>query len=440
MILGDDSRLKKRWRRRRIVMGCLGFFLTVLTLVSWGLELFKEDERYSTVVARETMEDRTDKEVGISQEDFNRRDLMVSTVPPPLSAGSHRAEAALQVDHRPGLDPEGLRKPEVSVRSSGSDQSNPSDEHRWVRLGSIGAVPPEFMQSIAARISQPPDSVAGEQEPEPYSNPHVNSPALPDEMFDTVMLIGADASGKLADSILLGLFPEDGSPPALVSIPRDLYLPNPCTKDYRRVNASLWGCRDGVSGPELLAVMVEDFTGVAVDHYVLIDFEGFVEVVDELGGVEICFEFPTHDRDASLDIPEAGCLVADGATALAYARSRKARQLVDGEWRSAWSSDTVRQRHQREILLDVAANLKEASLVDLVGSFQSLAHAFRLDSGWSVAEALEWAWRYRDLDLSTVTHLVVAVDSHQTPYGELVVVPARPFNETLSQWWGEAAR
>ena len=259
-------------------------------------------------------------------------------------------------------------------------------------------------------------------------------------MFDTVMLIGADASGRLADSIVLALFPEDGSAAALVSIPRDLYLPNPCTKDYRRVNASLWGCRGGVSGPELLAVVVEDFTGVAVDHYVRIEFEGFVEVVDGLGGVEICFEYPTHDLNASLDIPEAGCVSADGATALAYARSRNARQLVDGEWRSglvfghrppaAPAGDTGGTGLQSARCLSSRSG----------GVLPEPCACFRLDSGWSVAEAVGWAWRYRDFDLSTVRHLVVPVDDHQTPFGELVTVPTQPFNQTLSRWWEAAGR
>ena len=436
---GDETGLTRRSQRRRVVMGCLGFALTVLTLVVWGLEGFKEEERYSTVDAREAMNNRTVNEVDLSRVDFDNRGWLVSTVPPPIARGDDPPRLWLEVTN--GSDTGmGLGKPAGSHRPPQAGPGAPGVEAGRPSPWKAGAGPPESWPGSPASPSEPSDPGTREDAPPPYSNPHVTSPALPDEMFDTVMLIGADASGKLADSIVLGLLPADGSAAALVSIPRDLYLPNPCTKDYRRVNAGLWGCRGGVSGPELLAVVVEDFTGVAVDHYVRIDFEGFVEVVDGLGGVEICFDHPTRDRNASLDIPQAGCLSADGATALAYARSRNARQLVDGEWQSAWSSDTVRQRHQRQILLELAATLRDASLTDLAASFQSLSHAFRLDSGWSVTEAVKWAWRYRDLDLSTVTHLMVAVEDYQTPYGESVIVPTRPFNQILSQWWEEAAR
>ena len=440
MISGGENGFRRRWKRRRIILGGLGFVLTVLTMVSWGLEAFKEEERYSTVDARETMHSRTANEVDLSRVDFANQDRLVSTVPPPVRDGDHPPQGWLEVAVQSDPEMEGLGKPAGSPRPPEADPvastAGSGRPSAWI----AGEGPPESWAGGRATTSEPSAPGAKEEEPPPYANPHASSPALPDEMFDTVMLIGADASGRLADSIVLALFPEDGSAAALVSIPRDLYLPNPCTKDYRRVNASLWGCRGGVSGPELLAVVVEDFTGVAVDHYVRIEFEGFVEVVDGLGGVEICFEYPTHDLNASLDIPEAGCVSADGATALAYARSRNARQLVDGEWRSAWSSDTVRQRHQREILVELASSLRDASLADLAASFQSLAHAFRLDSGWSVAEAVGWAWRYRDFDLSTVRHLVVPVDDHQTPFGELVTVPTQPFNQTLSRWWEAAGR
>lgn len=435
----EEDGFRRRWRRRRIIMGGFGFVLTVLTLVSWGLETFKEEERYSTVDARETMNSRTLNEVDLSREDFDNQDRLVSTVPPPVPSADSPPQGWLEVSKQSDTGMEGLGKPEGSPRPA-EDPSASIAETARPSAWPAGEGPPESWPTHGGWAPEPSVPGAKEEETPPYTNPHVSSPALPDEMFDTVMLIGADASGKLADAIVLGLFPEDGSAAALVSIPRDLYLPNPCTEDYRRVNAGLWGCRGGVSGPELLAVVVEDFTGVVVDHYVRIDFDGFVEVVDGLGGVEICFDYPTHDPNASLDIPEAGCVSADGATALAYARSRNARQLVDGEWRSAWSSDTVRQRHQREILVKLASGLRDASLADLAASFQSLAHAFRLDSGWSVTEAVGWAWRYRDFDPSTVRHLVVPVDDHLTPFGELVTVPTQPFNQTLSRWWEAAAR
>lgn len=273
--------------------------------------------------------------------------------------------------------------------------------------------------------------------PEPVA--HARSAIrLPDEMFDTVLMMGADASGYLADSIILTLFPEGGFAPAMVSIPRDLYLFNFCSEDFRRVNANLGGCTGYASGPELLALAVEDFTGVTVDHFARIDFEGFVELVNGLGGVEICFEYPTRDEKAHLDIAEPGCYT-DGNTALAYARSRNARQLVDGEWQRAWSSDFSRQKHQRELLLKLADSLKSSPRMELLLTLQDLSHTLRLDRGWSVAEALDMALAYRDLEASSVAQLRIPVEDYVSPAGAQVLVPTQSFRDTLSQWWEPAA-
>ena len=317
-----------------------------------------------------------------------------------------------------------------------------------VQEGQVDAEPVEGAVTPAPRAPAEPaqDEVEGEpaepppaedQEPEPVT--YARSPTrLPDRMFDTVLMMGADASGYLADSIILALFPEGGAAPAMVSIPRDLYLYNYCSEDYRRVNANLGGCAGYASGPELLALAVEDFTGVAVDHFARIDFEGFVELVDGLGGVEVCFEYPTRDEKAMLDIAEPGCY-SDGKTALAYARSRNARQLVDGEWRLAWSSDFARQRHQRELLLKLAGGLRSASRMDLLLVLQDLSHTLRLDRGWSVTEALDMALAYRDMDPSAVTQLNIPVEDYRSPAGAQVLVPTQGFRELLSGWWGPAA-
>lgn len=297
--------------------------------------------------------------------------------------------------------------------------------------------PEEVQEPVVVPEEEGPEEESEEAPPEPVLFAR-SSVELPDGMFDTVLMMGADATGFLADSIILALFPEGNAPPAMVSIPRDLYLYNFCSEDFRRVNANLGGCTGYANGPELLALTIEDFTGVKVDHFARVDFEGFVELVDGLGGVETCFEYPTRDEKAHLDVAEAGCY-RDGATALAYARSRNALQLVDGEWQQAWSSDFSRQAHQRELLLKLAGGLRNSSRIELLGSLQNLSHTLRLDRGWSVAEAVDWALRYRDLSPSQVAQLRIPVEDYRSPAGAQVLVPTRAFNEVLSEWWAPGA-
>ena len=369
----------------------LGVVAFVLTLVVLLFQSFKDDEPHDPAQARTELEERTPEEVGESREIVDELEETLSAPPEPL--------------------PE--EEPAVVEESTEPEEEEPPTE--------------------------PPEEEAEAEAEDPISIPAAHSPALPDGMFDAVMLVGADASGYLADSIILALFPEDGSAPALVSIPRDLYLYNFCSEDYRRVNANLGGCTGYANGPELLSLAIGEFTGVEVDHYVRVNFEGFVELVDGLGGVQICFEYPTYDEKAGLDVPEPSCRT-DGATALAYARSRNATQLVDGEWRQAWSSDFSRQQHQRELLLKLAGQLRNSSLAALASSLQNLSHTFRLDRGWSIAEAVEGLWRYRSLDPSQVTQLRIPVQDYRTSEGAQVLLPTETFNAVLSRWWGPAKR
>jgi hypothetical protein len=113
------------------------------------------------------------------------------------------------------------------------------------------------------------------------------------EAVEAFLIVGSDQRAEIgvsrrADVILLFIIPAGDGNPILVSIPRDLYLPNPCTGTMSRVNANLNGCGDFANGPEQLAVAVEDFTGIEIDNFVVFDFDGFRAIIDRVGGVEVC--------------------------------------------------------------------------------------------------------------------------------------------------------
>jgi len=274
----------------------------------------------------------------------------------------------------------------------------------------------------------------------PYTNPAAVSPPLPDGMFDAYLLIGADESGRLADAIILVLEPTDGSATFMVSLPRDLYIPNPCAGRYSRINANLGGCRGVAGGTTLLSWAVETYTGIKVDHFALVNFAGFAAVVDAVGGVPLCFDYPTRDDKSGLNVA-AGCQTADGATALAWVRSRRTEQLVDDVWVSLGASDFTRQRREQDLLFLVASRLNSFSSL---GSFQavvdSVAGSVRLDSAMSFAGAVGLAWEHRGLTASQVTRLSIPVENYRTGSGALVLVPTRSFNAVLSAAYPPAAR
>jgi LCP family protein required for cell wall assembly len=137
--------------------------------------------------------------------------------------------------------------------------------------------------------------------------------------------------GRRTDTIML--LHTGSGPNLLMSIPRDSIVPIPGV-GKTKINAAY-----AYGGPELLVQTIENNTGIRIDDYVEIGFGGFVQVVDAVGGIEICPEQAMNDPQANLKI-EAGCQQVDGVTALGYARSRKTSAL----------GDIDRARHQREVV------------------------------------------------------------------------------------------
>ena len=273
-----------------------------------------------------------------------------------------------------------------------------------------------------------------------YGNPAATGLPLPDDMFDAYLGVGSDASGTRADTIILALAPTDGAAPILVSLPRDLYVQNPCTEGWSRINSGLGGCSGVASGTELIALMVEGFTGIPVDHVARLSFDGFASVVNAMGGTQICTDYPARDVNAGLDIP-GGCIWADGYTTLAWARSRHTEELIDGEWKVVAGSDFDRMRRQRDILFQLARGLANFDSLGSLGSrLEAVAGAVRMDSGWTFGDALATAWRYRGITRDGVNQVSIKVRDYRSGAGELVLAPTVNFNEILASVYPAAAR
>ncbi|MFI5496136.1 LCP family protein [Actinoplanes sp. NPDC051859] len=147
------------------------------------------------------------------------------------------------------------------------------------------------------------------------------------------LLLGSDTrdpsnkGGSRTDTIIVMHLNKDMSAAQLISIPRDTWVPVPKSKDgasggvNAKINAAYaWG------GAPLMVQTVEGYTGVRIDHVAMIDFGGFKEIVDALGGVEI--DVPTaftsrHSLNANgIRHFAAGKQTMDGAAALDYSRER----------------------------------------------------------------------------------------------------------------------
>jgi LCP family protein required for cell wall assembly len=256
---------------------------------------------------------------------------------------------------------------------------------------------------------------------------------IPDGIFESYLLVGTDASGFLADSIILALQPADEPDPIMVSLPRDLFVWNLCKQTFTRLNSGLGGCSGVATGPELLAIMVEDYTGIPVDHLARVDFDGFAHLIDVMGGVTVCVDRPTRDVKAHLDLESSGCQVVGGTTALAWVRSRQPEQLVGGAWQSISGSDFTRQEHQQDVLFQLAEKAATfSSPASLSQRLAAVSASVRLDSSWTLSQAVEIAWDYRGISRDSVERFPVSVSEYRTSYGAQVLLPAEPFKAQLS--------
>jgi LCP family protein required for cell wall assembly len=109
--------------------------------------------------------------------------------------------------------------------------------------------------------------------------------------------------------------PRGGGAPTLVSLPRDSYVPIP-GRGRNKLNAAY-----AFGGPRLLAQTVEQVTGIRIDHYMEVGFDGFAATVNAVGGVRICVDQAMRDPKAGLNL-RAGCQVLDSREALGYVRTR----------------------------------------------------------------------------------------------------------------------
>ncbi|CAN5429500.1 hypothetical protein BH24ACT7_BH24ACT7_17470 [soil metagenome] len=259
--------------------------------------------------------------------------------------------------------------------------------------------------------------------------------------FLSLLIVGSDLSGSLADVIILTIIPATGDDPVMVSIPRDLYVNNPCTNSLDKINATLAGCPDrGIEGPTLLSLAVRQFTGIHIDHFALFDFEGFEEIVDQVGGIEICVDHPVRDSKSELQLP-AGCTHASGAQALSWVRSRRTQELVDGRWRTMEGvNDLTRNERQQDVILQVFAELSRLdSFEDLTRTVSGLTGAFSIDDGLGMGDALSLLWNLRGIDVDHLERIAIPVEDERTSAGESVLVPTVPFDQVLGDVFPDLA-
>ncbi len=198
-------------------------------------------------------------------------------------------------------------------------------------------------------------------------------------------------AGERGDVVMLIRFDRSSGTARMLSIPRDLYVDIPGHGE-NRINAAY-----AFGGPTLMVETIQSSLGIPVNHYVEVNFVGFIDLVDELGGVEIAFPYPARDANSGLDV-DAGSQVLDGKQALAYARSRKYQEYQGGTWVSVDANDVGRTGRQQDVIRAVIAKLKSPSSLTEAGRIASaISQHMTIDSSLAGASVAGLAWDFKGI-------------------------------------------
>ncbi|OPG02406.1 hypothetical protein B1L11_42580 [Microbispora sp. GKU 823] len=198
-----------------------------------------------------------------------------------------------------------------------------------------------------------------------------------------VLLVGSDTragdnkkygqhlvnDGERTDTIMLLHVSPNRDGATLLSFPRDSMVMIPACYNRNRtlIPAHLGMINSAFSDGGMICTRrtIESLTGIRVHHYVKVDFTGFKNIVNALGGIEICLPQAVNDKKAKLVLP-AGKQIVKGEAALGYVRLRYG--LGDG-------SDISRIKRQQVFISQVVKKATSSALLTDVGKLQNFIAA-----------------------------------------------------------------
>ena len=243
----------------------------------------------------------------------------------------------------------------------------------------------------------------------------------------TVLLMGADTrpaergvNRPRSDSIMLLMADPTNHQASVLSIPRDLYVDIP-GYGLNRVNTAYF-----FGGGPLAMETTQYNLGIRVNHYALIEFDVFVTLVDEIGGIDVNVSktiydpsYPSADYGYDPFYIEAGLQHLDGATALKYARTRH----TDSDFnRAVRQQDILFAIREKVLSLDMLPVLVEKAPT-LYASLQQ-----SIDTDLSLDQMMRLAVLVKDIPRENIRTGVIGADyviSYETPQGAQVEIPNR---------------
>ncbi|MEU4201589.1 LCP family protein [Streptomyces sp. NPDC045470] len=199
---------------------------------------------------------------------------------------------------------------------------------------------------------------------------------------------GTDEGGARSDTAMIVHIFKGHKKASVVSVPRDTLVQRPdCTKDGKNVpgqRKAMFNTAFEVGGPACAVKTVEAMSGIRMDHFVEVDFNGFKKLIDALGGVDITTTKPIHDNKSHLNL-EPGKHTLNGEDALGLVRTRHGVPGGDG-------SDLGRIQLQQTFIKALMKQVKSIGLLSnptkLYGIADTATKAITTDSDLNSVNAL----------------------------------------------------
>ncbi|MFG2596343.1 LCP family protein [Streptomyces sp. NPDC048462] len=240
---------------------------------------------------------------------------------------------------------------------------------------------------------------------------------------------GGGVSGARSDTAMVVHIPEGRKKAVAVSIPRDTLVTRPeCTKSdgstMESANRVMFNSVYSQVGPACVVKTVEKMSGVRIDHYLEINFAGFKDLVDAIGGVTVDVPQDIHDKSSGLDLT-AGSHKLNGTESLSYVRTRHG--IGDG-------SDLGRIGLQQQFLLALLSEVKSQNLLGSPTNTYRIANSatksLTTDEGLASLKSLtEFGRSMNGVDPGSMETIMLPVAYDKTDPNR--VVSAQPQAKTL---------
>ena len=211
-----------------------------------------------------------------------------------------------------------------------------------------------------------------------------------------------------SDTTILLHFSADREQAYGVSLPRDAMVARPaCQSGDETIPAEdpvQWNTAFALAGPRCTVKMVESLTGIYIDHFVVLDFNGFKAMVDAVNGVEVCIPEDVDDDKHNIHF-EAGTQELDGDAALSYVRERYQLSLT---------GDIGRMKRQQAFIASMANKVMSAGTLSrparVFNFLSAVTESIRVDEDLdSLAKMADLVMELRGPGLSDIKFLTVPI-------------------------------